>query len=313
MTPSPDTHRDAVVMDATYGTKSSDALKIDVPGAVVRLRSQPDDEQVHVHGFVPDCDPDRAHEAFDRRGISTHQGADQLHIFSGDSFTDAAGWRWHRTQAVPIHLHVHLPQTMGVQAHLPGGRLQASGLMGPLSVNVPGGSVEATEVKGALTVRGSGASLTLSDCSCSAIDLQWKTGTVTLDRVKAESLDLHSVAASTTLQTVHGDADLSVQGAPLTLRDVEGPCNARVHGGALTYRGTPVFDLNLTAIGRPLETHLPPSSAGTLLLAGSPVSLDDAFAFDGERTASQIEGRLGNGGPTLRFQAIRAAAHCHTQ
>lgn len=302
-----------VVMDAAFEVDASDVLDVNVPGAHVRLRPHAEDGRVQVHGFVPDDDPERAHELFDRRGIATHQASDRLYVFGDRPSDDADGWRWRRDQRTAAHLDVRVPAGMDVEAHLPGGAVDASGLSGTVELAVTGGSVEATDLQGPLLVQGSGDSLAVRGCTGSPIDLQWAAGRVALEQIAADSTTLRASAAPVDVQTLQGSLDLTVHGASATLHDVTGRCTVQVRGGTLTYRGAPQHDTSLTATGASLRAALPPSLNATVTLDGAPASLDDAFSFDGERTPHHVEGRLNGGGPILRLQAIRADAHCTAQ
>lgn len=323
MSPSAAPKEAAVVMDATFEINASGVLEVSVPGVHVRLRPHTDDDRVHVHGFVPDSrkpsgrvqagDPDRARETFDRRGIATHQSSDRLYVFGNGPPADADGWRWRRAHSSSAHLDLHLPPSLDVEANVPGGAVDVSGLSGDATLEVMGGIVEVEELQGSLDVQGGGESLTVRDYSGPHLNVHWAAGSLHLDQITADSTHLHSSAASVDLQALRGACDLTVNGAPATLRDVEGPCHAVVHGGALTYYGDPEESTSLTAVGGPLHAHLPASHAATLTLTGEQVVLDDAFSFEGERMARRIEGTLNGGGPSLRVRAIRGTAHCSTQ
>ncbi|PSQ87165.1 MAG: hypothetical protein BRD30_08890 [Bacteroidetes bacterium QH_2_63_10] len=301
---------DEAVVDAAFEADAYGVLEFTVPGAHVRLRPHTEDSRVHIRGFVPDANPESAREIFDRKGISTQQARDRLHVLGDPLSANVEDWRWRRTHHTSVYLDVHLPPAMDVTAQTPGGTVDAAGLTGAVELTVRGGSVHTEQLDGSLDVRGSGEALTVRDCSGSLLDLQWSAGEVTLEQITGASTTLRARSAPTTLSNLQGPADLTVQGAPLTLRDLDGPCEAQVRGGALTFHGPLAHDTFLTAVGGPLRAHLPPSATATVSLAGTRVALDDTFDFDGEQTPERIVGTLNGGGPKLRGHAVQGSVRC---
>lgn len=297
-------------MDAAFEADVFEALVLDVPGAQIQLQSHDEADRVQVHGSVPGTDPDAARRLFDRKGISTHQSGDRLHIFGDRLSEDVADWRWRNSQPPAIHVAVHLPPSLDVTAEAAGGAIEASDLAGTVDLTVPGGSVHATRITGPLHVRGAGGELTIQDTTDAALTLEWGSGPVTLERLQKTSVALQARSGSATVQHLNGSADLAVHGASLTIQDVTGPCEADVRGGPLTYRGSPTQDTSLRAVGGPLRAHLPLNHPAALTLTGSQVSLDQDFAFEGKRTAHRIDGRLNGGGVSFEGRAIQGTAQC---
>ncbi|MFB6272138.1 MAG: hypothetical protein ABEL51_04490 [Salinibacter sp.] len=301
---------DTAVIDTTFQADAFDVLELDVPGAHVRLRPHNEDDRVHLRGTVPNLETAKAEALFDRKDISTRPSGDRLHV-SGKALSGGVEeWRWRHGHRTAVRMEVRLPPTLTVTTNTPGGSVDAAHLSGSLSASVRGGSISATGLTGPVQIQGSGGALTMRECSGPTLNLQWSAGEVSLIEIEEGATTLRAAAAPTTVQTLHGPADLSVHGAPLTLRDLEGPSEAETQGGALTYHGAPEDDTSLRAVGAPLQTHLPSSHAATLTLAGAQVALDDRFAFDGERTARRIEGTLNGGGPSLQLRAVQGPARC---
>jgi hypothetical protein len=282
-----------------------------VPAAHVRLRPHDEDDRVHLRGYAPTLESDAARTLFDRKGISTHQSGERLHIF-GESLSDGVDeWRWRHQQQTAVHFDVRLPPDLDVTTQTPGGALDASGLTGHVDGTVQGGSIEVSRLEGPFRVRGGGGALTIQHCNTPSLEVRWAAGPVTLKDVTSAETTLRAAAAPTTVHTLHGPAELQVDGAALTLRDVPGPCQADVRGGRLSYHGAPTHESTLRTVGGPLQTHLPSAQAALLRLSGADVTLDKTFSFNGERTARRIEGTLNGGGPLLDFRAVQGAASCY--
>ena len=71
--------------------------------------------------------------------------------------------------------------------------------------------------------------------------------------------------------------------------------------------------MRLEVVGASLDATLPRDHDATLSMSGPVLSLDDAFAFEGERTDSEIAGTLNGGGPSFTLKAIGGEIHCHSE
>ena len=299
-------------MDAAFEADGLEALVFDVPEAHIRLQPHDEADRVQVQATVPRTDPDIADGLSDRKQISTHRSGDRLHVFGRRLSNEGSNWRWRHGRPTAIRLDAYLPSSLKVTAQAAGGTVEASDLTGPLDLTVPGGSVHATGLSGPLQVQGSGGDLSVQDSTDAALTLQWAAGAVALTHLRQSSITLRAHSCPTTVRDLDGAADLSVHGAALTLQHVAGPCEAHVHGARLTYHGAPAQDTTLGTVGGPLQTHLPPDHPAALTLTGSRVTLDDAFPFEGTRTARRVEGRLNGGGASFEGRAVQGAAQCHT-
>ncbi|MEF8817196.1 MAG: hypothetical protein V5A58_10430 [Salinibacter sp.] len=302
----------ATVMDAAFETDGLEALILDVPEAHIRLQPHDEADRVQVQAAVPGVDPDVAEGLSDRKRISTHRSGDRLRVFGRRLSEGTVDWRWRHDRPTSICLDVYLPAGMRVAAQAAGGTVEASDLPGPLDLTVPGGSVHATGLSGALQVQGSGGDVSIQDSTDLALTLEWAAGAITLTRLRQSSITLRAQSCPTTVRDLGGSTDLSVHGAALTLQHVTGSCEAHVRGAPLTYHGAPTQDTTLRTVGGPLQTHLPPDHPAALTLTGSHVTLDDAFSFEGTRTARRVEGQLNGGGASFEGRAVQGTAQCRT-
>jgi len=297
-------------MDAAFEADAFETLILDVPEAHLQLQSHDEADQVQVHGTVPEAAPETARRLFDQKEISTQQSGDRLYISGRQVSREISDWRWRHVHPTAVHLNVSLPSDLDVTAQASGGTVEVSDLAGTVKLSVPGGSVHAAGLSGPLRVQGSGGDLTVQDGTDAALTAQWAAGTAHFEHLQDTSVTLRARSCPTTVEDLNGSADLAVHGAALTLRHLTGPCDAQVRGGALTYRGAPTENTILRAVGGALHTHLPHDHAAGLLLTGSQVAFDDDFAFEGERTARRVEGRLNGGGVSFEGRAIQGAARC---
>lgn len=297
------------VIDATFQTDAFDDLSVNVPGAHVHLRPH-DEDRIHLRGSVPNVESERAQRIFHRKNVSTHQSGNQLSVTGEPLSRTVDDWRWRQRHRDTVRFELHLPPPLNVTVNTPGGAVDAAHLDGRMDLSVSGGSVTTEGLTGPVQVQGSGGSFTARNCSGGRLDLHWTAGEVVLADLANVSTTLQTIAAPTTVEGLQGPSTLSVQGGPLTLRNLSNRCEAEVRGGALTYSGAPTDDTELRVVGGPLQTHLPSSHAARLTLTGARVTLDDGFAFEGDRTAHRIEGALNGGGPHLQLCSVNGPAQC---
>ncbi len=298
-------------MDAVFEADTFQTLTLNLPEAHVTLRPHDEADRVHVRGGIPDAAPEQAQRAFDRTNIAARQSGDRLLVHGEGPSATVEDWRWRQRGLTAVHLLVHLPPELAVDASLPGGSVDASGLAGVLDLTVHGGSVHTANLQGPLRIQGSGGALTVSNSS-GPVALDWAGGEVTLSGTRDE-VALRARAAPTTLSDAQAPVDLAVHGAPLSLQDVNGPCDAMVHGASLTYRGAPQWDTTLRVAGGPLYAYLPAAHEASVSLSGSQVALDDAFEFAGTQTDGHATGTLQGGGVSLTFQAVQGLVACRAQ
>lgn len=286
------------------------ALAVDVPGAFVRLRPGQQTDRVEVNIAVGGCPPAEAEDILDRMQIGTQQMKDKVRVYSDGDRSDAEWWRWVRTLDVDIHVEVRLPSRVEAELRAPGGEIDVADLEGTMDLQVMGGSCRAENLEGNLSLRAESSDVFINRLTGDDVNVRVAVGSVQMEDVQAESLSLRSVAAPVTLTSVEGAISVTANSTPVDLQNVTGPCTARCQGGALTYTGTPPAETELTVVGSRLSVDLPSAHAATLTMTGDTVSLDDDFAFEGERREHEIEGTLNDGGPALILRAIGGTVEC---
>ena len=280
------------------------ALSVHVPGAHTRLRPGPTNERVEVEVSVTGCPPDEAETILDRMQVGTHQMKDTVRVYSDSDRSDAEWWRWVRTLDVDIHVDLLLPSHVEAEIRAPGGEVDIADLEGHIDVKVMGGPCHAENLQGTLDIRAESSDVNIKEFSGDELIGRVAVGSLSLDDVTADAITVRSVAAPLTLSSVTGPTTVTARSAPVDLEDLSGPCTARVQAGRLTFTGAPDDEVVLRAVGSPLDATLPSSHSADLHMTGPQLSLDDRFAFEGERTDQEIEGALNGGGPPLNMEAV---------
>lgn len=282
------------------------ALSVNVPGAHTTLRPGPEEERVEVEVSVTGCSPDEAEAILDRMKVGTHQMKDRVHVYSDvePERSDADWWRWGRTLDVTIHVDLRLPPRVEAEIRAPGGEVHVADLEGHVDVQVMGGPCRAENLQGTLDVRAESSDVSIQNFSGEEVLARVAVGSLTLENVDADSTTVRAVAAPMTLSSVFGPTTVTAKSAPVELSTLSGPCNARVEAGALTFDGAPEDEVSLRAVGSSLEASLPSDYGADLTMTGARLSLDEAFSFDGDRTATEIAGTLNGGGPPISLHAV---------
>jgi hypothetical protein len=289
------------------------AISVSVPGAHTRLRSGTETGRAEVNISVTGCSPEKAEAILDRMKVGTRQMKDTVRVYSDGNRSRAEWWRWIRTLDVTLHVDVRVPSRVEAEIRAPGGEIEVAGLEGHLDLKVMGGPCHVEDVTGTLDLRAESSDVTIQGVSGDELVARVAVGALTVEDVQADTVTVRSVAAPLTLSSVEGATTVTARSAPVTLQNVPGPCTARVRGGSLSYDGTPTDEVTLEVVGASLDATLPSTHGAALTMTGPALVLDDAFAFEGERTDSEIDGTLNDGGPSVTLQAISGEIHCHSQ
>jgi len=287
-------------------------VAVDLPRARVHLRPGTESNRVGVQISVSGCAPEDAEAALERMQVGTQQVKDTVRVYGDGQPSAADWWRWIRTNDLTVtpHVTLHLPNRVEADLRIPGGEVTLDDLEGEIDLKVMGGACDINNLSGRLNVRAESSDVAISEFSGTDVDVRVAVGRLRVDDVKADTLELRSVAAPVQLRNVRGASTITANSTELHIEEQEGPCIARSQGGALTYLGRPTADTELTVVGAPLDVHLPTDHAADLALQGETLSLDEGFAFDGERTEHAIEGTLNDGGPSLLARAVGGSGAC---
>ena len=288
-------------------------VAVDLPRARVHLRPGAESDRVGIRVSVSGCPPADADAALDKMQVNTQQVKDTVRVTAASSPAAAEWWRWVRTSDVTLHVALALPRRIEADLRIPGGEVDVEDLGGEIDLKVMGGVCEVTNLSGQLSIRAESTDVAISDFSGTDLDVRVAVGRLTLEDVEADTLELQSVAAPVELRNVRGASTITTNSTELHIEDPEGPCTARSQGGAVTFDGRPTDDTELTVVGAPLTVRLPADHAADLAMQGETLSLDERFAFEGERTDHMIEGTLNDGGPSLLARAVGGSGACRIE
>jgi hypothetical protein len=306
--------QDAVsVIDQEFIVDEPCPVAVNVPRAEVHLRPGTDPDRARVAVAVRGCPPDEAEAILDRMGVSTQQVKDTVQVSCDGTPAPADWWRWVRTLEVSLHVELMLPPRVEANLRVPGGNAHVSDLTGEVELNVMGGTCRAEALEGTLNIRAESSRVTISDFSGEELVARVAVGSLSLEDVSAETMTLRSVAAPLKLSDVHGPASVTANSAEVHLEAVDGPWTVQSQGGPVVFDGPPSADTELTVVGSTLAVRLPGDHAAQLSMTGPSLHLDDAFAFDGERTPQTIEGALNGGGPHLEVRAVGGSGECRVE
>jgi hypothetical protein len=286
------------------------SVAVDVPGAHVRMRPGPQPDRVEVDISVSGCPPEMAEDILNRMKVGTQQMKDTVRVYGDGDQSDAVWWRWVRRLDVTVHVNLRLPTHVEADLRVPGGEIDIADLKGHVDLKVMGGPCRAHNLEGTLDVRAESSDVSIDGFSGEQIIARVAVGSLTVNDVQAHTMTLRSVAAPVTLTNVEGSTTLTANSTSVEIEALKGPVTARCQGGDCTYTGAPTHDAELTVVGSTLTLRLPSDHPADLTMIGDTLSLDEAFAFEGDRADHEITGHLNDGGHPLTLRAIGGTAHC---
>ena len=287
-------------------------LSINVPGAVTTIRPGSTSDRTEVTLSVVGCSPDEAEQLLDRLELDARQVKGTIQVTSDLTRTDTEWWRWLRTFDGTLHVEVTCPSRVEADLTIAGGELEVADLEGTFTLSLMGASCRLANLEGALTLRGESSDVSIEQFTGDELTARVAVGALTLDQVSAETLTLRSVAAPISLTDCQGTTSLTTRSTPVTIEGLEGACTVNSQGGSLRYEGCPTADTDLEVVGAPLTVLLPASCDADLTMTGRTMTLDDTFAFEGDRKEGEITGALNEGGPALRLSATGDTVECQS-
>lgn len=285
-------------------------LSIDVPGAVTTIRPGPDADRAEVTLSVVGCSSDDAEQLLDRLELDARQVKGTVQVTSDLTRTDTEWWRWVRTFDGTLHVEVTCPSRVDADLTIPGGELDMANLEGEFSLSVMGAPCRLADLKGELHLRGESSDVSIEQFTGDDLHARVAVGSLSLTDVTADSLTLRSVAAPVSVTDCTGTTTITTRSAPVTIEGLDGACTVNSRGGSLQYDGCPTAETDLAIVGAPLTVLLPSDCDADLTMTGTTMTLDEAFSFEGERTAEEIAGVLNEGGPSLRLSATGGSVEC---
>ena len=306
--------KDAVsVIDQEFIVDQPSPVAVDLPKAIVHLRPGSASDRLRVNVAVSGCPAADAEAVLDRLGVSTQQVKDTVRVSTDPDETAADWWRWLRTHDVTVHVELGLPSRIQADLRVPSGEVDIADLAGEVDLNLMGGSCRLSNLTGTLRVRAESSAVTIEDFSGEELEARVAVGDLTLRDIEADTIRLRSVAAPVTLSDATGATTVTANSTEVHLQALEGPCTVHSQGGPLQFDGAPSAETELTVVGSTLDVHLPADHAAQLTMNGESLSLDDQFAFEGERSEHTIEGTLNDGGPSLLARAVGGSGTCRVR
>ena len=286
------------------------SIAVDVPGAHVQMRPGSQTDRVEVEISVSGCPPDTAEDILDRMQVGTQQMKDTVRVYGDGEQSDAVWWRWVRRLDVTVHVDVRLPTHVEADLRVPGGEVAIADLQGHVDLKVMGGPCRVENLEGTLDVRAESSDVSINGFSGDQVIARVAVGSLTVQDAQADTITLRSVAAPVRLTNVEGPTNITANSTSVEVQEHEGALTARCQGGDFSYTGAPTTETELTVVGSTLTLDLPSDHAADLSMIGDTLSLDEAFAFEGDLTEHEITGRLNDGGPALTLRAIGGTARC---
>jgi DUF4097 and DUF4098 domain-containing protein YvlB len=193
---------------------------------------------------------------------------------------------------------------------VPGGEIDIADLEGHVDLKVMGGPCRTKNLKGTLDIRAESSDVSIEGFSGDQVIARVAVGSLTVHDVQADMITLRSVAGPVTLTNVEGSTSVTANSTSVEIESLNGPLTARSQGGDLSYTGPPTHETELTVVGSTLTVSLPSDHPADLTMLGDTLSLNEAFAFEGDRAEHEITGSLNDGGSPLTLRAIGGTAHC---
>lgn len=118
-------------------------------------------------------------------------------------------------------------------------------------------------------------------------------------------VDARSGAGNITVEQCTGDARLQTGAGTIDVRDADGALNVESGAGTVSVRGTPKRDWHVRVGAGSIHLKVPRASSFDLDAQSGfgAVSIADGLRVDGAVSSRRVQGKVGNGGPTVELNS----------
>lgn len=302
---------DAVlVMNQEFRVDGTCQLHVRVPEARMRIRPGESADRVAVSVYIDNCDPDDAKDVLDRMRLSTRQVKNTVRVHTDEPVRDTTYWKWVRESSAQLYIDLKLPPKTDADIQTPAGEIDADGIQGAIVIDAAACPIHVSNLSGSLKITAQGEPVSVYDFDGDVLDIRSTASTIDVARAVSSVVNLSSAAGTIEARSIHAVLNLNAHGSPVTLADIDGSIHGDLNASPLTLHGVPSSEVNLNAVGSPIEASVEPSFGADVQLEGRPVELDPSLSFRGEREPERVIGRLNNGGSGLKIRAVPGSVRC---
>lgn len=245
----------------TYDVPADGTLRVDLGDSDVQIRTSA--SAVTVEVFVDSNDPEWSQEIFERLRFQADAQGSTLTVRARDPHVSNGEWR--RQRRMRVTTVVHVPQRFN------------------LDVETGDGDVEVGDIEG-------------------NVDIRTGDGDVHMSQVRGERLGLSSSDGDLVARLVEvGQAQLRSSDGDIRVDALSGEVSVRTGDGDVDIRLTSVAETEIRTGDGDVTVYAPEPTNAEVYLEGEDVEVDMPVTLRGRVSDRRVEGRLGNGGPSLRI------------
>lgn len=305
----PTPEKEIRALHKTYDVAPSGRLFISVPGADLNIMAA-SSNKVEIEVFVRSQSENEALALTDRVKLRLRAVDKQTVRVEAKSFYQNGFTGWNTEDAIQMRLVIRVPRSFNLDIQATSSHVILKDLDGKHSVQISGGSLTASKMGGRMEVFGFGCTMNLENFDGSKLNITGAASTVHGKSLKADQITVRASGCESDLGNLQGQSSLAFYSGKATVNKADGPLDAQVHGCDASFHLDQVYDTHLEVCGGILGLHLDKSLSAKLLLVGSDVHLDKAFAFAGDTESDRIDGRLNKGKNLLFAHAASGSIRC---
>ncbi|HNQ88577.1 MAG TPA: DUF4097 family beta strand repeat-containing protein [Verrucomicrobiota bacterium] len=206
---------------------------------------------------------------------------------------------------------VQVPRRFNLDLQTAGGSITVGDLTGTLRAQTAGGNIKTGKIDDTVWARTAGGSITIA-AAAARVDARTAGGSIDIGTAGGDAV-AETAGGSIRIRQAGAGVRAETAGGGITLDECTGPLHARTAGGSIsaTLTGSPETDCSLETAAGSIELQVPRTCSAEIdaATAGGTVRTDLSIVVQGEQKRGALEGKLGQGGRTLRLRTSAGNIH----